>query len=193
MTNLTRANLRGADLKGMIDFSEADLTGADIRGVDLTGMVNFSGAKLHDVDFSGSATDKDLINFTGADIRNAKGLPVLHEPNEYLEALKSFSESIKQQFKTYNIPAEQVKPIEESIKELVEEVEGIQKPEEMNEIQKKNINLKFVDVAERVIKALPAKEAETLRVFTPLMPFVKIIGEGVRQIVGSIQNNIHRL
>ena len=112
--NLTGADLRGADLKGMIDFSGADLTGADIRGVDLTGMVNFSGSKLHDVDFTGSITDKGLINFTGADILNARGLP-LQKPNEYLDELKSFSESIKQQFKEYNIAAEQVKPIEESL------------------------------------------------------------------------------
>jgi uncharacterized protein YjbI with pentapeptide repeats len=59
----------------MIDFAGADLTGADVRGVDLTGIVNFAGAKLYDVDFTGSATDKGLISFAGADIRNAKGLP----------------------------------------------------------------------------------------------------------------------
>jgi len=188
--NLTRADLRGADLKGMIDFSGANLTGADIRGVDLTGMVNFAGAKLHDVDFTGSATDKGLINFVGADIRNAKGLPVLHEPNEYLEELKSFSESIKQQFKTYNISAEEVKSIEETVKELVEEVKDIEKPEEIDGIKKKNINLKFVDMAKGIIKALPTKKAETLRVFTPLMPFAKIIGQEVPQIVDSIQKNI---
>jgi len=189
--NLTRADLRGADLKGMIDFSGANLSGADVRGVDLTGMVNFAGAKLHDVDFTGSATDKGLINFDGADVRNAKGLPVLHESNEYLEGLKSFSESIKEQFKTYNIPAEEVKPIEESVKELVEEVKDIQKPEEIDGIKKKNVHLKFVDMAERVIKALPTKEAETLHVFTPLTPFVKIIGQEVPQIVGSIQKKIY--
>jgi hypothetical protein len=177
----------------MIDFSGANLTRADCRGVDLTGMVNFSGAKLHDVNFAGSTTDKGLIDFSGADIRNAKGLPALHESNEYLEGLKSFSESIKQQFKTYNIPAEQIKPIEESVRQLVEEVEGIRKPEEIDEIKKKNINLKLVEMVGRVIKALPIKkEAETLRVFTPLAPFVKIIGEEVPQIVESIQKNIYR-
>ena len=120
--NLTRADLRGADLKGMIDFAGANLTGADIRGVDLTGMVNFAGAKLHDVDFTGSATDKGLINFAGADIRNAKGLPILQERNEYLKGLKSFSESVTQRFKALNIPAESVKAIEESVNELVEKV-----------------------------------------------------------------------
>jgi hypothetical protein len=80
-----------------------------------------------------------LIDFSGADIRNAKGLPALHELNEYLEG-KSFSESIKQQFKAYNIPLEEFKPIEESVRQLVEEVEGIQKPEQIDEMKKKNIN-----------------------------------------------------
>jgi Pentapeptide repeats (8 copies) len=197
--NLNSAKLKGADLSGA-DLRSADLYGAslsgsnltraDLRGADLTGMVNFAGAKLHDVDFTGSATDKGLINFFGADVRNAKGLPVLHEPNEYLEGLKSFSESIKQQFKTYNIPAEEVKPIEESVKELVEEVKDIQEPEEIDGIKKKNINLKFVDMAKRVIKSLPTKEAETLRIFTPLIPFAKIIGQEVPQIIGSIQKSI---
>ena len=56
----------------MIDFSDANLTGTDVRGVDLNGMINFSGAILHDVDFSGSVTDKGLINLSGADIRNVK-------------------------------------------------------------------------------------------------------------------------
>jgi len=65
-------NLRGADLKGMIDFSGANLTGADVRGVDLNGMVNFSGAILDDVEFSGSVTDKGLIDLNGADIREKK-------------------------------------------------------------------------------------------------------------------------
>jgi DNA-binding beta-propeller fold protein YncE len=60
----------------------------------------------------------------------------------------------------------------------------------IDEIKKKNINLKFVDTAERVMKTLPTKKAETLRVFTPLVPFVKIIGEEVPQIVGSIQEKI---
>jgi len=128
-----------------------------------------------------------LIDFSGADIRNAKGLPALHEPNEYLEGLKSFSESIKRQFKAYNIPPEEVKPIEESVRQLVEEVESLQKPEEIDEMKKKNINLKLVDMAQRVIKALPARKAETLRVFTPLVQFAKITGKEVPQIVDSIQ------
>jgi hypothetical protein len=187
--NLTGADLRGADLKGMIDFAGANLTGADIRGVDLTGMVNFAGAKLHDVDFTGSATDKGLINFAGADIRNAKGLPVLHERNAYLEGLESFSGSITQQFKASDIPAERVKAIEESVNKLVEKVQDIRERDEIDEIKRKDINSIFIDMAEKVINALQTKKADTLRIFTPLAPFAKITGE-VSQIVESMQNKI---
>jgi hypothetical protein len=45
--------------------------------------------------------------------------------NEYSVALKSFFEVINQQFKAHNIPAEQAKPIEESVKVLAKE-EGVQ-------------------------------------------------------------------
>jgi len=74
--NLTKADLKGSDLKGMMDFTGVDLTGADMRAVDLDGMVNFYGAILHDVDFTGSTTDKILLNFNGADIQNIKGIQV---------------------------------------------------------------------------------------------------------------------
>ena len=184
--NLTRADLRGADLKGMIDFTGANLTGADVRGVDLTGMVNFAGAKLHDIDFTGSATDKGLINFAGADIRNAKGLPILQERNEYLKGLKSFSESVTQQFKAFDIPVELVMQIEESVNNLVEEVRHIREAHEIDEIKKKEINSKFVDMVQRVISALATKKADTPGIFTSLAPFAKITGE-VSQIVESIR------
>ena len=75
--NLSEADLRGSDLKGMIDFTGADLTGADMRAVDLDGMVNFNGAILHDVDFTGTTTDKVLLNFNGADIQNIKGIHIV--------------------------------------------------------------------------------------------------------------------
>jgi uncharacterized protein YjbI with pentapeptide repeats len=73
-TKLVNAKLRGADLKGMIDFSNADLTGADLRGVDLDGMVNFQGAILNNTDFTGSYIDKVILNLKDVDIKNVKGL-----------------------------------------------------------------------------------------------------------------------
>jgi uncharacterized protein YjbI with pentapeptide repeats len=68
----------------MIDFTGANLTGANMKAVDLDGMVNFDGTILHDVDFTGSITDKVMINFKGAEIKNAKGYQLLQEKNRRL-------------------------------------------------------------------------------------------------------------
>ena len=150
-------------------------------------MVNFAGAILQDVDFTGSEIDKGLINLKGAQIRNVKGLPASHEANEYLESLKLFSKAINEKFNANNIPKEQLKPIEESIKEFGEEVKDINlDPEKISWIEKKDLKTKFVAVAEKVIKALP-RTGETLGVFKPLVPFSKLIGEDSQQIVNTIQ------
>ena len=170
----------------MIDFTGANLTGGDLRGADLKGMVNFENTVLHDVDFNGAFIDIRMIDFTGADIHNAKGLPSLPESNEYSAALKSFSESINQQFKSHNISPEQLKPIEESIKELVKEVQDIKEPEAINEIEKKNLHTKFADVVQKVIEPLP-KPSEALSAFKLLVPFNKLIGEVPRLVETSIQ------
>jgi uncharacterized caspase-like protein len=183
--NLSGVNLRGADLKGMVNFTGANLTQANLRGADLSGMVNFDGAVLHDVDFTGAITDKALIKLDEADIRNAKGLPAIYSSNEYLEALKSFSEAINQQFKSHNISPEQLKPIEESIKELVKEVKNIKEPETINEIEKKNLRAKFADVVQKVIQPLP-KSSEALDAFTAIAPFSKLLGEEVPQLAETI-------
>jgi tetratricopeptide (TPR) repeat protein len=199
--NLSKADLRGSDLKGMIDFAGADLSGADMRAVDLDGMVNFYGAILHDVDFTGSITDKALINFNGADIRGAKGIEIPitlsgrqeqgQKINQYVESVKSFSEAIVQKFKVYNIPAEQLKPIEESVKDLAKEVEDIQEPEKITWIKKKNLDRTFVDVVSNVIKALPRAE-ERAAIFDPLNPLGNLIadGQGIQQTVKEIEKDV---
>jgi hypothetical protein len=169
----------------MVNFTGANLTKANLRGADLSGMVNFDGAVLHDVDFTGAITDKALIKLDEADIHNAKGLPSLQKSNEYLEALKSFSKAINQQFKSHNISPEQLKPIEESIKELVKEVEDIKEPEKINNVEKKNLHTKFTEVAQKVIQPLP-KTSETLSTFTSLEPLNKLLDEGVPQLAETI-------
>ena len=90
-----------------------------------------------------------------------------------MHELSSFSESIKQQFKRYDIAAEQAKPIEESVND--------------DEIKKKNINSKFIDMAKRVVEALAPRQSETRRIFSTLAPFSKITGTGVSEIVESLQ------
>jgi tetratricopeptide (TPR) repeat protein len=178
--NLSGANLRGADLKGMIDFSGANLSHANLRGADLSGMVNLAGAVLHDVDFTGCIADKGLINFDAADIRNVIGLPVLHKPNKYVDELKTFAEAINQHFKTHNLPAEELKPIEESMKELANELEDVQEPENISDVRKIfHINMKFSKLLDNVIKALPVSvQPQDLfkTLFKPLC-FINAIGQ----------------
>jgi uncharacterized protein YjbI with pentapeptide repeats len=189
--NLSKADLRSTDLKGMIDFSGANLTGADVRGVDLNGMVNFSGAILHDIDFSGSVTDKGLINLSGADISNVRGLHALQpHKNEYLNALNSFSESIKQQFKAYDIPTEQVKSIEESMKALVKEVEDLGDKEDLSSVEKQNLRTKFLVVIEEILRILPKTSQHKEDPFASLEPFSKLIGETFSKLIGE---SIHQL
>jgi len=60
-TRLVKADLRGAELKGMIDFTDADLTDADLRSADLKGVVNFENAILDGANFSGSEIEFDLL------------------------------------------------------------------------------------------------------------------------------------
>jgi hypothetical protein len=180
--NLTGAILRGANLKGMIDFTGANLTGAILRGADLKGMVNFERAISHNVDFTGADIDNKLLNLNGADIRNCKGLPSLRPTNEYEEALKSFSEAIVQQFKAHNVSLEQLKPIEDRIKDLIREVENIKQTEKINEAKRENLRTKLTELAQTAIQPLP-KSPETHDAFSPLKPFSKLVHEVVPQLV----------
>jgi uncharacterized protein YjbI with pentapeptide repeats len=184
--NLSKADLRGSDLKGMIDFTGADLTGADMRAVDLDGMVNFGGAILHDVDFSGSVTESATISFKGADIQNVKGIQI-PEPiiqiqavgkiNQYQESLRSLSEVIADKFRSYNIPAAKLKPIEESIKEVAKEVEQIKKPEDFSPKQKHNIEANLKNICIKILE-YRLSNWETNELIKQLGDFSRSIGLG---------------
>jgi hypothetical protein len=106
-------------------------------------------------------------------------------PSEYAESLTKFIE----EFKKYNIPPEQVKPIQDSLNDVTKEVEGIKTEEKISTVKQKNINSKFSIFAEKVLKVLP-KTVETVSAFTPLAPFSKLIGEGVQQLVEAIQREM---
>jgi uncharacterized protein YjbI with pentapeptide repeats len=179
--NLKGAVLRGANLKGMIEFRGADLTGADLRGADLLGMVNFENAILHDVDFTGANMDNKLINFKGADILNCRGLAPVLPSNEYVKALKVFSEKIILHFKAHNVSPDQTHSIEHKIEDLIEEVGNVQEPGTISEVLKQKLYAKFSDMVQDVIMTLP-KSSEILETFTILSPFSKIIGKEVRQL-----------
>lgn len=110
-------------------------------------------------------------------------------PNEYMKSLQAFSEAINAQFKKHNISQEKAAPVQESINELVKEVEGI-KPEQKIDIEKKeDIKAKITKVAVRLLNVLP-KGAEVVAALTPLAPFSKIIGKGAEEIVKAIQEEI---
>jgi hypothetical protein len=110
----------------------------------------------------------------------------LQESNEYLEGLKSFSESVKQQFKIHSIPAEQLKPIEESMKQLVREVKGIGNLQQINDIKRKKINAQLIDIAQKVIDALPRTQT-TIDIFSSLRSFEKLMGVDAIENLESIQ------
>lgn len=107
-------------------------------------------------------------------------------PDEYAKSLQAFSEAVNAQLKKHNISQEKTAPVQESINELVKEVESI-KPEENIDIEKKeDIKDKIKKVAIRLLKILP-EGAETIATLTPLAPFSKIIGKGVEEIVKEFQ------
>jgi hypothetical protein len=106
-------------------------------------------------------------------------------PKEYADSLEAFMEQIK----NYNIPPEQIKPIQDGLNDLTKEVEGVKPEEKVSTVKQKALNSKFSIFAEKVLKILP-KTAETVAAFTPLAPFSKLIGEGVEQLVQTIQKDI---
>ena len=167
--DLSSADLRTADVTGMVDFSEANLSSADLRVANLNGMVNFRRAILDATDFTGSTIDKDLMYLKEATIHNVRGLPNL-KTNEYLEALKSYSEAISHQFKTFHTPTFRVLPIEEKMKDLVKEAEKIEWSKQISLTKKKNLTYKFFELTEKVMAVLPDTSA-----FDILAPFDKLI------------------
>jgi hypothetical protein len=134
--------------------------GGDVIGVGVTGSRNVIGKDI-------SINKQQLENM----------------PSEYAESITKFIEELKK----YNIPPEQVKPIQDSLNDFTNEVEGIKPEEKITTVKQKNLNSKFSTFAEKILKVLP-KTAETVSAFTPLAPFSKLIGEGVQQLVEAIQN-----
>ncbi len=136
--------------------------------------------------------DLGKINYAEKCFRKASAIidsktPVLSYTKEYLDGLNSFSESIRQQFKDYDIPLRFFKPIEESIKDIVKEIGIFQKSNEFDDISKNKIYVKIITLVRQVIENTPRKK-NTLDVFKPLLLFNKLIGpeKGLQQILESI-------
>ena len=104
--------------------------GGDVVGVGVSGSGNIIGKNI---DISGTVT------ISNQQLQNVS--------DEYANSLKSFSESINQQLKANNVPPEKVKPIQESINELVKESEGIEPGQPVGVIKQSNLKSKFINVA----------------------------------------------
>ena len=194
---LIDVDLRGADLKGMIDFSGADLSGANLKGADLEGMVNFDGAILHNVDFTGANADNVLINFKGADLKDVTGLDTKSKlPNKYLEALSQFSEKTSQLFKEQKVSTEKTMQAENSIKDLVKEVESFGWLENIDNKKKIKLQSKIEEMIENIVKIL-APTLETSKSFNILNSFNDLYENSEQNISNlvdtAIKNNTQKL
>jgi len=118
---------------------------------------------------------------------NNKALSEL--PKEYSQALSSFSDNIKREMMKLNLKDNEIKKIQESINELIEETKGIGTNESIGIIKQQDFKEKFFKVLKNVLPVLP-KTAETIAAFSPLSPFSKFIGEAVERIVKNVQNEL---
>lgn len=137
-------------------------------------------------------------NVTGAGIaigRNAKASvrgsvnintnALAEMPSEYAKSLQEFTNRLNDQIKKQNISQEQAKPVQDSLDELVKEVQGTKPNEALSYVKKTNVESKLANVIQNVTNLLP-KAAETISLFTPLAPLSKLIGKGVDSIVKAI-------
>lgn len=146
--------------------------GGDVIGVGVSGSGNIIGKNIY---ISGTVT------ISNQQLQNVS--------DEYANSLKSFSESLNRQLEANNVPPEKVKPIQESINELVKESEGIKTDQQVGIIKQSDLKSKFINVAKHVLTVLP-KTTETVAAFTPLAPFSKLIGEATERLVEAVQKEI---
>ncbi len=111
-------------------------TKGDVIGVGFTGSGNIIGKQI----VVGSGT----ININKQELSNVN--------SEYANALKLFSESLNRQLEGKQIPEEQVKEINNSIKDLAEESQDLKPGQTLGEIKKSDIRSKLFRIAKNVIK-----------------------------------------
>jgi uncharacterized protein YjbI with pentapeptide repeats/Tfp pilus assembly protein PilF len=180
---LVKCDLRGATLKGMIDFTNANLKQADLRGADLNGMVNFERAILDDANFTGANINTELINFKDASKINCKGLSIPQKQQiistKYTEAMNAFSKFLMKKVTSNDriLPKEELKPLEDVIKEITKSVEKIADIENLDENNIKELEQEFVKVAKKILKILPINVV--YESFGILWPFRNIINNAI--------------
>ena len=187
---LIGADLRGAALKGMVDFTGADLSSADLRGVDLEGVVSFEGAILDDVDFTGSNIDKVLLNFEGAKIKNVKGIKnIPASSNKYSDALKQFSDSISDLFNKYNVSIDNRKTVENLIMQLVKDVKSIPTSVDISESDRISIQTKTNDLIQNIVNVLPL-EVLIYNSFTVLSPLNELLDQSKNITINQMVEDV---
>ena len=160
-----------SDGKNSINIDHA---AGDVIGVGVSGSGHIIGKNV----VAGSGT----INVSQTQLQQI--------PDEYATALKVFSEKINNQLKGKELAEEQIRSVNNSLEELAKEVQDV-KPEREEEGQQTDnakqakIESKTVSVVQKVINLLP-ETAETAAAFTPLAPFSKLIGKGVKVIVDAV-------
>jgi zinc-ribbon domain len=167
--DLSKGGKREEENRGGINIHG---THGDVIGTGVSGAGNIIGKNIVVGDGTINVNEQQLTQ-----IQN----------NEYAESLKEFSETINSQLKGRQIPEEKVKSINQSINELAEEVKDVKlgKEEEVDYVKQTNVEAKTASVIQKVLDVLP-QAAETTATFTPLAPFSKLIGKGVRGIVDAI-------
>lgn len=150
--------------------------------------INISGVKGDvfgvGVEGTGNIIAKEVSGTINLNIRQLKNMP-----DEYAKSLREFSETVNEQFKKHAIPQEKVAPVQESINELAKEVEDVKPQEKISFDKKTDIESRFKKVASKVLQLLP-KGTEAVAAFTPLAPFSKLIGSGVKELVEAIQKEV---
>jgi hypothetical protein len=144
--------------------------GGDVFGVDMSGKGNVIGKSF-------AISEMDL------DSNMLKEVPPPHA-----EALKNFCQSLNGQLTNHNIRKPQLSQIQESINQLVKEIESVKVNQEVNSQKSTSIKVRLVNIARNTLKVLP-RTAKTVTLFTPLAPFSRLIGE-VTQFIEHVQKEV---
>ena len=151
-------------------------TSGDIIGVDVSGSGNVIGKNI--------VVGNGTINVDPDRLSKIKS-------SEYAESINDFSQDINNQLKGYQLKEEQVKSINQAVDNLAEEVQDI-KPDqqEVDYVKQTAIESKTATLIQKVLSVLP-QTAEVVATFTPLAPFSKLLGKGIKSIVEAIQKSMN--
>ena len=151
-------------------------TSGDVVGVDVSGSGNIIGKN--------TVVGNGTINVNPDRLSKIKS-------SEYAESIKDFSQVINNKLKGYQLEEEQVKSINQAVDNLAEEVQDI-KPDqqEVDYVKQTAVEAKTATLIQKVLSVLP-QTAEVVATFTPLAPFSKLLGKGIKTIVEAIQKSLN--